>query len=274
MATTLQSSIKKYANADATKYALFLSGPSTTNKALAQYDPLKTGYVRLFCTQMPKFLELLLPDETKRFKHFIETAFTSVQGLGNVSMDFEALTGGYAGLSFEIPTLAKDETTAITISLYEQAGSPIREYVTMWITGIADKQTGIGHYHGALDNTSWNLAYNQANHTMEMFYVSTDPTGRATGIEYACLFTNMVPKNIKVDQFNYESGQVQSVKYDLEFTVTKYESTQINMIAKKLMEKYVVRQNYLNFNSGYTVADVDAMRPYEMLDADMTQNGN
>ena len=160
-------------------------------------------------------------------------------------------------------TLLKDETTSVTISLYEQAGSPIREYVEMWLTGISDKQTGIGHYHGALDKADWNLTYSQANHSAEMFYVSTDPTGRADGIEYCCLLANMVPRGVKQDQFNYESGSVQLVKYDLEFSCTRYVSPQINEIGKALLNKYKVLQDYLDFNSGYTTDDVKNMEAYD-----------
>lgn len=261
---TLQSNIKQYNHADVSKYSFFLSGINVTNKSLEQYDPLKTGYARIFLTQAPKFMELLMTEETKRFKHLLETSFTSIQNLGNMTMEFENMTGGYAANQTEIPTLLKDETTSVTISLYEQAGSPIREYVTMWLTGISDRQTGIGHYHGALDKTDWNLTYSQANHSAEMFYVATDPTGRADGIEYCCLLANMVPKGIKQDQFNYEAGSVQLVKYDLEFSCTKYESPQINEIGKALLNKYKVLQDYLDFNSGYEVKDIEAMSSYEI----------
>ena len=260
---TLQSNIKKYNHADVNKYSFFLSGINVTNKSLVQYDPLKTGYSRIFLTQAPKFMELLMKEETKRFKHLLETSFTSIQGLGNLNMEFETMSGGYAANQTEIPTLLKDETTSVTISLYEQAGSPIREYVEMWLTGISDKQTGIGHYHGALDKADWNLTYSQANHSAEMFYVSTDPTGRADGIEYCCLLANMVPRGVKQDQFNYESGSVQLVKYDLEFSCTRYVSPQINEIGKALLNKYKVLQDYLDFNSGYTTDDVKNMEAYD-----------
>lgn len=261
-ATTLQSNIKKYSNADITNYALFLGGLNATNKALVQYDPLKTGYARLFVTQLPKFMEVIMPDESKRFKHLLETSFTSVQGIGNYNMDFEAMSGGYAGKQMEVPTLLKDDTQTITISLYEQAGSPVREYVEMWLSGIADPQTGIGHYHGALDVANANITYSQASHSAEMFYVQTDPTGRSSGIEYAAMLANMVPRSVKKDQFNYESGTVQLVKYDIEFSCTKYESAQVNEICKALMDKYQIIQNYINFNSGYTTNEINNLTNY------------
>ena len=73
----------------------------------------------------------------------------------------------------------------------------------------------------------------------------------------------MVPRGIKQDQFNYESGSVQLVKYDLEFSCTRYESPQINEIGKALLNKYKVLQDYLDFNSGYTTDDVKNMASYD-----------
>jgi hypothetical protein len=207
---------------------------------------------------MPKFMEVILPDKTKKFKHLLEYGFVGVDGIQNTTLDFEQITGGYAGRQFEVATTAKDETNAITIKLYEFAGSPVREYLDMWISGIADPYTGTGHYHGALDLDP-TLKYSQVNHIAEAFYVQTDPTGREDGIEYACLLTNMIPKTVKKDHFNYESGSHPIVQVDVEFTATKYESPQINQIAKQLLAKYKILRDYLNFNSGYTTDAIDGM---------------
>ena len=255
---TLQSNIKSNTK-DMTMYSLFLGGLNVTSKALAQYDPLKTGYARIFFTKMTPFLKTILPEKTKQFKHLLEYGFVGIDGLQNITLEFEQITGGYAGRQFEIPTVAKDETNSLTVKVYEQAGSPVREFTDMWISGIADPYTGLGHYHGALDIVNANLDYSQVNHTAEAFYVETDPTGRSSGIEFACLLTNMVPKATKLDHFNHESGTHPIVQTDIEFTATKYQSPQINEIAKALIAKYKILRDYLSFNSQYTVRDVENM---------------
>lgn len=259
---TMQSNLKGY-NGDAMEnYSLFLGGLNATHQSLQQYDPLKTGYNRLFILKMPTFMQTILKDKTKHFRHLLEYGFTKIDGIGNTTLDTEQLTGGYAGRSFDIGTVAKDETSAITISLYEFAGSPVREYLDMWITGISDPYTGLGHYHGALDMDS-SIKYAQHNHVMEAIYVATDPTGRADGIEYACLLTNMIPKTVRKDHFNYESGTHSLVQYDCEFTTVKYESPQINSIAKALMARFQTMRDYLDFKSEYTQGDVnDHYKPY------------
>ena len=253
---SLQSNIKNN-NKDLTKYSLFLGGLNVKAKALEQYNPLKTGYTRIFVVQMPKFMNRILPIASKNFKHMIEYGFKSIDGIQNLTMEYEAITGGYAGRSFEIPTILKDETNAITIKLQEMSGSPVREYVEMWLSGISDPHTGLCHYHGALDKDSATgnagMEAIQANQVAEMIYVSTDNTGRE--IEFACLLSNMIPKVVKRDHYNYESGTHNAVEYDVEFTCTMYTSPDVNNVAKLLLDKYKILTNYLDFKSDYIMSN-------------------
>ena len=253
---SLQSNIKNN-NKDLTKYSLFLGGLNVKAKALEQYNPLKTGYTRIFVVQMPKFMNTILPIASKNFKHMIEYGFKSIDGIQNLTMEYEAITGGYAGRSFEIPTILKDETNAITIKLQEMSGSPVREYIEMWLSGISDPHTGLCHYHGALekDLATGNAGMEaiQANQVAEMIYVSTDNTGRE--IEFACLLSNMIPKVVKRDHYNYESGTHNAVEYDVEFTCTMYTSPDVNEVAKLLLDKYKILTNYLDFKSDYIMSN-------------------
>ena len=253
---SLQSNIKNN-NKDLTKYSLFLGGLNVKAKALEQYNPLKTGYTRIFVVQMPKFMNRILPIASKNFKHMIEYGFKSIDGIQNLTMEYEAITGGYAGRSFEIPTILKDETNAITIKLQEMSGSPVREYIEMWLSGISDPHTGLCHYHGALDKDAATgnagMEAIQANQVAEMIYVSTDNTGRE--IEFACLLSNMIPKVVKRDHYNYESGTHNAVEYDVEFTCTMYTSPDVNEVAKLLLDKYKILTNYLDFKSDYIMSN-------------------
>ena len=253
---SLQSNIKN-SSRDLTKYSLFLGGLNVKARALEQYDPLKTGYTRIFVVQMPKFMNRILPIASKNFKHMIEYGFKSIDGIQNLTMEYEAITGGYAGRSFEIPTILKDETNAITIKVQEMSGSPVREYIEMWLSGISDPHTGLCHYHGALDKDSATgnagMEAIQANQVAEMVYVSTDNTGRE--IEFACLLSNMIPKVVKRDHYNYESGTHNAVEYDVEFTCTMYTSPDVNNVAKLLLDKYKILTNYLDFKSDYIMSN-------------------
>jgi hypothetical protein len=86
------------------------------------------------------------------------------------------------------------------------------------------------------------------NRTGAFIYVATDNTGEQ--IEYACFLANCFPGGINTDAFNYTSGEHNLVQTDIEFHCTKYESLQINKVAEKLLKKYRIVTNSLNFHSG------------------------
>lgn len=243
---TIQTGAHQYQNNNITKYSLMLGGLNVTHDALIQYDPLITGYGRLFMVRQPVVMTTLLPDKFKKYKHILEYGNTKVEGLNDASMEFQQITGGYAGRSFEIPGVAKDDTNSFNVTVYELSGSPIREINHAWINCVSDIQTSFAHYGGLI--ASGNLNYSQANHTAEFIYVVTDRTGM--NVEYACLLANCMPKGYKNDQFNYSSGEHNFVETTIEFTCTKYESIDINKKAKKLLQNYQILVNSLEFHSG------------------------
>ena len=257
---SLRANIKRNAK-DFSQYSLFLGGLDISAKNIDQFDPLRTGYSRIFLVRLPRFMEQMdasLSDSMcKRFKHFVEMGFVGITGIANTTMEYEAITGGYAGNKFDIPSVCRDETDGVTIRLYEMSGSPVREFIDTWMTGISDPLTGLSHYHGMLSDT---LTYKASNHIMEAFYVCTDPTG--VQIEYCCMLSNMMPKTVAKQHFEYEPGSHPAAQLDLDFTATRYESPQINDISKALLEKFAILRDYLDFTSGYTTENVNAMEGY------------
>ena len=257
---SIQQNIKRNEK-DFSEWSLFMGGLDITAKNIDQLDPLRTNFVRIFITRLPKFMLDMDTAASKRFKHIVEMGFVGIDGIQNTTMDTEEITGGYAGNRFKIPGVVKDDTDSVTIKLYEFSGSPVREYIDTWMTGISDPLTGLSHYHGYISET---CRFKASNHTMEMFYVVTDPTGHENGIEYACLFANMMPTEVKKDHFNFEPGTHPAVQIDVPFTATRYESPQINEIAYALIRKYKILRDYLNFDSGYSADDIAAMDDYNI----------
>ena len=239
---TFQSNIKTHDKANIDQYAFFLGGLNVTRQALEQYDPLKTGFGRIFMIRKPLFVDKQIPTKLAKFKHVLEYANIGVEGLQNITLDFNPLTGGYTNRQMDIPNIAKDDQTSFTIKTYEFSGSLMREVIQYWINGVADIQSGLSHYNGA------QIPVCQANQTAEFIYVVTDQTG--TNVEYACLFANCMPREIKLDQFNYSAGDHNLVQMDIEFTCTRYMSPQINNLAQGLLVKYGILMNSLNFHSG------------------------
>jgi hypothetical protein len=250
---SIQQGIKQNTK-DFGEYGLWMGGLDVSSKNIDQFDPLRTGYARLFITRTPRFMYKMDPDATKRFKHLVEMGFTRFDGINDKQMETEDITGGYVGAKFQIPSIVRDETDSVTISVYEFSGSPVREFIDTWMTGISDPLTGLSHYHGMISDE---CPYRASNHTMECILVNTDPTGM--NIEHCAMFCNMMPKSVKLSHFNYESGSHPAVLNDLEFTATKYESPQINTIGAALLEKYRILRDYLDFNSGMRTSDVAAM---------------
>jgi hypothetical protein len=256
---TIQTGIKQNTK-DFGEYGLFLGGLDVSSRNIDQFDPLREGYSRIFVMKLPRFMEERDGEMSRRFKHLIEFGFTRIDGIQDMNMDTEDITGGYVGAKFQIPNIVRDETDGVTIQVYEFSGSPVREFMDTWMTGISDPLTGLSHYHGVLDNEA--MPYRASNHTMECIYVATDPTGNQP--EYACMFANMMPKSVKKAHFNYSSGSHPAVQMDLEFTATKYESPQINEVANALLQKFKVLRDYLNYVSPYTKTMVGNMDGYHI----------
>ena len=230
-----------------TNYSLFAGGLDMTNAASEIYTPLVGGYGRLFMVRQPKFLVddtqgAGYNNEMKIFKHILEYGNTGVSGIGDITMEVETMTGGYTGTSVEMATVSKSDTTAFTVKVYEFAGSPVRNLLHLWITGIADPLTGLATYHGST------LPVNQANHTAEFIYLVTDRSGNE--VEYACMLANCIPKKVPVSHFDYDAGSHQLVQLDIEFSCVKYESLAINTYARRLLNAFKILGNHLNFNPG------------------------
>lgn len=252
MPNTIQTGIKEHSNDNLTNYALFMGGTNVINEVLMCYDPLITGYGRLFMVRKPVFLEKFFEGTGKleKFKHIVEYGNTSVQGIADVTVNTESITGGYNGKSFEIPTMATDDSTQLSVNVYEFSGSPVREVIHSWINGTRDLLSGLSHYNGVEG-----IEKLQANQTAEFIYVATDVTGMRP--EYCCLWANCFPKGINNDPFNYNAGEHALVQTTIEFTGTKYESRQINEIGAALLAKYKINANSLNFYSGYSADSRD-----------------
>lgn len=246
---TFQSNIKNHTMQNLTDYALFLGGMNVTRDALMQYDPLKTGFGRVFMIRKPLFVDEMMADKMKKFKHVLEYGNIGVAGNNSLTVNFNQMTGGYTNRSMDVPSIVTDDANEFTIKTYEFSGSPMREVLMYWVNGVTDFQSGLSTYNGCEG-----VEVCQANHTAEFIYVATDQTGK--NVEYACLFANCFPKDIKLDQFNYDSGQHELVQLDVVFSAVRYISPQINSMGKKLLLKYNMLMNSLNFHSGYTDANM------------------
>jgi len=257
MADTIQTNISQSEN-DYSKFSYFLKGIDVTQQNLDQMTPYIQGISRIFVYTVPAFMNQLYPTKTKNFKSYMETGYTRIDGIGDISVEFVDFEGGFAGQRFSNVSVAKDDTDTVTISLYEQHGSPVREYIDTWVNGVVDHRSGVAHYHGLIekynnDNTT-GLKYSEANHTAEFIYVALSPT--ALDIEYACMLAHAFPTKVSKSHLNYESGNRSNVLLDCEYKVTKYESPSINNVGTYYLNASKISYNYLNFTPNIAESDV------------------
>ena len=255
MALTIQSGIKRNTK-DYDNFCYWLNGVDVTDQNLDQFTPYIQGVSRIFFYKIPPFLNHIMPKESMRFKHLVESGFTRIDGIQDTNVETVDFEDGFGGQKFRNVSLASNDTDTITISIYEQSGSPIREYLDAWVTGMRDIRSGFAHYHGALDEREIindkgekekqdGVLYGEKYHTGEFIYCTMDPTGRH--IEYACMFAHAFPTKVPKSHLNYETRNRGNVLMDLEFAVQLYESPAINAIANYLVANSKVEYNYLKF---------------------------
>lgn len=238
----LRQNTKSYDN-----FKYFLEGIDVTDHNLDQMTPYVPGISRLYFHKTPFFMQKQFSGLTDRFRSYIETGFKSVTGIGNLTAEGIDIEGGWANQRFQNISAVKDDTDTLTIELYEMTGSPVRDFIETWMTGMRDPRSGVAHYHGQVKTpTQDGTEYCEQNHTGEFIYVALDPT--AQYIEYACLWAHVWPKNVPKEHLNYTSGQRDAVTMSLEFAATKYEGKYINDIAAYYVSKSNLKYNYLEFN--------------------------
>lgn len=281
MQTAHMEEAKKYIKRNTkeyNKFSYFIQGIDVTQKNLDSMTPYVPGYSRLFMHVVPNFMDKAFKQVTRSFKSYIETGYKSVQGIGDLSTSEITIEGGWAAQSFSNISGSKDDTDEITVQLYEQTGSPVREFIECWITGMRDPRSGVAHYHGALDFEGEELVeYGEKNHTAEFVYMTLDPTARY--IEYACLFAHCWPTRVPKQHLNYDSGNRSEVLLDIPFKATKYEGKYVNDLAYYYLTRQKLKYNYLDFKvfsgqDGFGENDYDGNTNYTLeLDAEGNTSG-
>ena len=273
---TAQTGARQFNPKNFTKYSYFVGGVNATNHALRNYSPLLNGFGRLFMVRPPYALLKMFGRDTDmyssesqfiQFKHMMEYMNRSVTGFAEKTLGAAAtqIQGGYAGRSFSTPTVTVEQTTEITIGLYEFIGMPVFNVIDAWMNAIGDENSGLatygGYVSGGTDATGKEkrlykiegegddaIAFNEAEHTAEFIYCLTDRTG--SQVERAVMLADCWPKGINEgNALNSDApGNHDNVTYDITWNCVVYRSTLINAIANDLLKQYRIVSNSLNFN--------------------------
>lgn len=275
---TAQTGGRQFNGTDFTKYSMFVGGTNATHHALLNYSPLMNGFVRIFIVRSPKAIlrmfagsaqNLYSPDSLFiQFKHALEYMCRSITGFGDKTIDKAGtpIQGGFAGRSFNTPTVTRDTTESVTVGLYELTGSPIYTVIDGWMNAVGDENSGYATYGGyigggydsngksrrlytnAYDRDQYGIEFNEANHTMEAIVVLTDRSGAQ--VERAVMLADMYPLGISQSAVldMAAGGTHDNVTYDIQFNCVVYRSVIINAIADDLLKQYRIVSNSLNFN--------------------------
>lgn len=275
---TSQTGGRQFDAPDFTKYSMFVGGTNATHHALRNYSPLLNGFGRLFMVRPPLAIARMfagggdLYDSNSlfmQFKHMMEYMNRSVTGFGEKTLADAntAIQGGFAGREFHTPTVTKEQTTEITVGLYEMVGAPVLTVIDGWMNAIGDENSGLATYGGWISGgrsggadpkekrlymregeTDDGIAFNEANHTAEFIYVMHDRSGAQ--VERAVMLADVYPKSINQGALlNMEAGGGHdNVAYEITFNCVVYRSPIITAIANDLLKQYRIVSNSLNFN--------------------------
>lgn len=258
-----------------TSYSMFVGGTNATHHALENYSPLMNGFGRLFMVRTPLAIAKMFAGGDDiynknslfiQFKHMLEYMNRSVEGFDQKTLDVAGtpIQGGFAGRSFNTPTVTKETTTSVQIGLYELVGSPVYTVIDGWMNAIGDENSGLATYGGYIsggknskgleqrlyttDGKTDGIPFNEANHTAEFIYVLHDRSGAQ--VERAVMLADCYPTGIDEGAvLNMpEGGTHDNVTYNVTFNCVVYRSPIITAIANDLLKQYRIVSNSLNFN--------------------------
>lgn len=245
---TYSRSIDRVSNTDGstTQAAITHSGTNFFSGYLQTHenrDPYVSGYAFIKWLKVPSWITTqsqtglndFASSVGNEFTTLSETNFKSFSGLGTMQLDVGALTVGFTGneTSFAKGTMQKAE--GFTLKYQVTSGSDLCTYYNHWVGGIRDPKTGIATYP-----KDYGLEYHSKNHTGILLYVVTRPDAdnwKANIIEFASVYTNVMPTKIIQDHFNFEGGSHEFAEVEQEFKGYMHYGREVTKLAYAYMSK-------------------------------------
>lgn len=190
-------------------------------------DPLVTGYAFIKWLKVPGWVEKEFPE----FIAMTEQNFRAISGINDVDMNTVEIQEGFSGSVNKFAGSAA-MFEGFQLTHREYSGSPIRSAYTHWVAGIRDPVTNIATYPKAYPE----FEYTAKNHTGELIYIMTRPdannNNNAKAIEFACLFTMVMPTRIHMGHLNFQAGSNDSApELEQQFTGVPHIGPAVNQIA-------------------------------------------
>ncbi len=205
-----------------------------------QKDPLVSGFAFVKWLNVPDWV-------TKEYASFVkmtEKNLRAFSGINDIDMNTFAIQEGFTG-SENMFAGSAQMFQGFSMTHREYSGSPIRNAYTHWVTGVRDPVTGIATYP-----KKYQKEYSAKNHTGELIYIMTRPdadnTGNAKIIEFACLFTMVMPTKVPMGHLNFTAGSNDGTEIEMPFVGVPHIGKAVNEIAAQQLQKL----NYEFMNAG------------------------
>jgi hypothetical protein len=194
-------------------------------------DPLVSGFAFIKWLHVPSWVEKEYPT----FRAMTEKNLRAFNGLSDIDMNTFAIQEGFSG-SENMFAGGAQMFQGFQLTHREYSGSPIRNSYTHWVSGVRDPVTNIATYP-----KNYGLDYSAKNHTGELIYIVTRPdadnTGSASIIEFACLYTMVMPTRIHLGHLNFTAGTNDGSELEQSFIGVPHISPAVDELAAAQLAK-------------------------------------
>ena len=187
-------------------------------------DPLVSGFAFIKWLHVPDWVE----KEYAGFQALTEKNLRAFTGINDIDMNTFSVQEGFTGSENMFAGSAQN-FQGFSLTHREYSGSPIRNAYTHWVSGVRDPVTGIATYPA-----KYGKEYSAANHTGELIYIMTRPDAdnqKASVIEFACLYTMVMPTKIPMGHLNFTAGSNDGTEIEMPFVGVPHIGKNVNAIA-------------------------------------------
>lgn len=203
------------------------------------FDPYVNGYAFIYWVQLPAWFNQ--DPDLKYFKDMTQKNFMGFQGLGSVDLQTVQQISGFAGNEYDVVSGVNKNNSEFSLTHKEYSGGVMRKLYSKWLYLIRDPRTGV-----ALYPKLFNCEYGARNHTGQLLYIAVRPDATNTKskdgtVEFAAYYTNVFPKNIPLDIYNYTAGSQESPTIDINFSGNIELGPSVEAFAQKILNEKILK---------------------------------
>ena len=229
-------------NKNVTTDVNFFNGMFNASSKLAA-DPYITGYGYAIWLRYPKCVDAA---EWKSFEKMFYQNFRSLEGISDITLETTNLGFGFANNESNFASTIQKGNTEFSVNHVELSGSIMRKFYENWIFAVRDPLLGVSTY-----SADGKTPYSEKNHTGDLLYFTTKPVLLTAEnikdiLEFACVYRNVMPKNVPLNQMNMSEGSHDTVNFSQSFKGDMfYNSNIMDFVISKVTEiKTVLDTSY------------------------------